>query len=53
MARYVTLKCCADMMGLKDAVKLLDMTLQQKCKTDEDLTKLTDTQVNEKARKAT
>jgi len=52
MARYGTLKCWAEMLGLKDAVKLLDATLQQEMKTDEDLTKLANPQINEKALKA-
>jgi len=52
MARYGTLKCWAEMLGLKDAVKLLDATLQQETKTDEDLTKLAVPQINEKAMKA-
>ena len=52
IARYGTLKCWAELMGLKDAVKLLDETLQQEGKTDEDLTKLAESQSNEKALKA-
>ncbi|MDB5490279.1 MAG: hypothetical protein JWO78_128 [Micavibrio sp.] len=52
MARYGTLKRWAELMGLSDAVKLLDETLKQECKTDEDLTKLADTQANQKALKA-
>lgn len=52
IARYGTLKRWAGVLGLKDAVKLLDETLQQESKTDEDLTKLADTQANEKALKA-
>ena len=52
IARYGTLKRWAAVMGLKDAVKLLDETLQQESKTDEDLTKLADSQANEKALKA-
>lgn len=51
IARYGTLKCWAQLMGLDAAVKLLDETLQQEGKTDEDLTKLAESQVNEKAMK--
>jgi len=36
-------------LGLKDAAKLLDVTLQQEAKTDEDLTTLADRNVNAKA----
>lgn len=52
ICRYGTLKRWAEIMGIKDAVKLLDETLKQETKTDEDLTKLADTQVNDKALKA-
>ena len=52
IARYGTLKRWAEVMGLKNAVKLLDETLKQESKTDEDLTKLADSQSNDKARKA-
>lgn len=52
IARYGTLKCWAQLMGLTKAVALLDETLQQEGKTDEDLTKLAETQSNEKALKA-
>jgi ferritin-like metal-binding protein YciE len=52
MARYGTLKCWAEMMGMNDAVKLLDVTLKQETKTDEDLTKLAEDQVNQKALQA-
>lgn len=52
MARYGTLKCWAMTMGLDDAAKLLDETLQQEGKTDENLTKLAEGQVNETALKA-
>ena len=49
MARYGTLKCWAETLGMKDAVKLLDQTLQQEMKTDESLTALADPKANEKA----
>lgn len=52
MARYGTLKCWAEMMGMNGAVKLLDATLKQEAKTDEDLTKLAEEQVNQKALQA-
>lgn len=52
ISRYGTLKCWAEMLGLKGAVKLLDETLQQESKTDESLTKLAEEQVNQKAMKA-
>ncbi len=37
------------MLGLKDAAKLLDVTLQQEAKTDEGLTALADRNGNAKA----
>ena len=49
ITRYGTLKCWANVLGLKDAAKLLDVTLQQEAKTDEDLTTLADKNVNAKA----
>lgn len=49
ITRYGTLKRWADMLGLKDAAKLLDETLKEESKTDESLTKLADKSVNEKA----
>lgn len=49
ISRYGTLKRWAQMLGLKDAVKLLDETLKQESKTDESLTKLADKSVNDKA----
>lgn len=49
ISRYGTLKRWAQMLNLKDAVKLLDETLKQESKTDEDLTKLADKSVNDKA----
>lgn len=49
ISRYGTLKRWAEMLDLKDAVKLLDETLKQESKTDEDLTKLADKKVNDKA----
>jgi ferritin-like metal-binding protein YciE len=46
MARYGTLKTWAGELGLKDAAKLLDMTLSEEKKTDEILTKLAKQGVN-------
>lgn len=49
ITRYGTLKRWANVLGLKDAVKLLDETLQEESKTDEDLTKIADAAVNAEA----
>jgi len=49
ITRYGTLKRWANVLGLKDAAKLLNVTLQQEAKTDEDLTTLADKNVNAKA----
>lgn len=52
IARYGTLKRWAEELGMKDAAKLLDETLQEEFKTDESLTKLAESAANQKARKA-
>jgi len=54
ITRYGTLKRWATELGMADAAKLLDATLQEESKTDSDLTKLADASVNDraKARKA-
>jgi ferritin-like metal-binding protein YciE len=52
ISRYGTLKTWADELGLKEAVKLLDQTLQEEKKTDEALTKLAETAVNQEAQQA-
>ena len=52
ISRYGTLKTWADELGLREAVKLLDQTLQEEKKTDEALTKLAQTAVNQEARQA-
>ena len=52
MARYGTLKRWATELGLKDAVSLLDETLSQEAKTDQDLTKLAESSANPTAKKA-
>ncbi len=54
ITRYGTLKRWATELGMADAAKLLDATLQEESKTDSDLTKLADSAANDraKARKA-
>jgi ferritin-like metal-binding protein YciE len=49
IARYGTLKTWALQLGLNDAAKLLDQTLQEEIKTDQLLTKLATASVNKKA----
>jgi ferritin-like metal-binding protein YciE len=49
MSRYGTLKNWANQLGMKDAVSLLDQTLQEEKKTDALLSKLAETKVNLKA----
>ena len=49
MARYGTMKAWAVRLGMKDAVKLIDETLQQERKTDKDLTTLAEAGVNSEA----
>lgn len=49
IARYGTLKRWAQELGMKDAVKLLDATLEQEVATDGKLTKLADDGVNARA----
>lgn len=49
ITRYGTLKRWAQVMGLQDAVKLLDETLQEEAQTDEDLTIIADAAVNSEA----
>lgn len=51
ISRYGTLKRWAEVRGYKDAVKLLDETLQQESKTDSDLSKIAEKQINDKALK--
>jgi len=46
IARYGTLKQWAQQLGIKDAVRLLDETLQEEKKTDEALTSLAEASVN-------
>lgn len=49
ITRYGTLKRWAQVLGLDEAVRLLDETLQEESKTDEDLTKIADAAVNSEA----
>jgi ferritin-like metal-binding protein YciE len=46
ISRYGTLKHWAQQLGMKDAVPLLDATLQEEKKTDESLTQLAESAVN-------
>jgi ferritin-like metal-binding protein YciE len=46
ISRYGTLKQWANQLGIKDAVRLLDQTLQEEKKTDENLTSLAEAAVN-------
>jgi ferritin-like metal-binding protein YciE len=46
ISRYGTLKQWAKQLGMKDAARLLDETLQQEKKTDQALTSLADAAVN-------
>jgi len=52
IARYGTLKRWAELMGLDEAVGLLDETLGEEKDTDATLTELADQQANEMARAA-
>ncbi|GAA4523128.1 ferritin-like domain-containing protein [Chelativorans composti] len=52
ITRYGTLKRWAEVLGLAEAVKLLDETLQEESKTDESLTVLADASANEMAKAA-
>jgi len=49
ISRYGTLKRWAEVLGMKDAAKLLDANLQEEIKTDQDLTALADASVNQRA----
>lgn len=51
MARYGTLKTWAGQLGLKDAVALLDATLQEETETDQLLSKMAQASANPKATK--
>lgn len=52
MARYGTLKTWAGELGLDEAVKLLDATLGEERKTDETLSKIAESNVNQHAEAA-
>ena len=52
ITRYGTLKRWATELGLSDAAKLFDQTLQEESKTDADLTKLADASANQRAKAA-
>jgi ferritin-like metal-binding protein YciE len=49
ITRYGTLKRWAEVLGMEDAVKLLDATLQEEAETDETLTGLADAAANHEA----
>ena len=49
ITRYGTLKRWAQMLGMDDAARLLDQTLAEESKTDEDLTAFADSSANQKA----
>ena len=49
ITRYGTLRRWANVLGLKDAAKLLEETLNEESQTDEDLTTIADAAVNEDA----
>jgi len=49
ISRYGTLKTWADELGLRDAVRLLDATLQEEKKTDATLTQIAESVVNSEA----
>ncbi|MFD2647027.1 ferritin-like domain-containing protein [Devosia albogilva] len=49
IARYGTLKTWAQQLGLNDAVKLLDQTLQEEIATDKKLTQVAEASANQKA----
>lgn len=52
IARYGTLRRWAETLGMKDAAKLLDETLQEEGKTDHLLTELAEKVANPQAQKA-
>lgn len=52
IARYGTLKTWANELGLNQSVKLLDITLSEEKKTDETLSKLAESGVNQHAQAA-
>ncbi len=50
ITRYGTLKNWAEELGFSDAAKLLDETLREESKMDQDLTKLAKSSANERAK---
>lgn len=50
ITRYGTLRRWAQELGMADAAKLLEMTLAEESKTDDDLTKLADMSANKRAK---
>lgn len=50
ITRYGTLRRWANELGMRDAAALLDKTLQEESRTDEDLTKLADLFANKRAK---
>jgi ferritin-like metal-binding protein YciE len=52
ISRYGTLKTWASELGLKQSVRLLDATLKEEKKTDDSLTRLAETAVNQEAQAA-
>lgn len=52
ISRYGTMRTWASELGLKDAVKLLDQTLAEEKLTDETLTEIAESVVNQKAEAA-
>jgi ferritin-like metal-binding protein YciE len=52
ISRYGTLKTWAAALGLQQAVRLLDQTLTQEKSTDEALTEIAETAVNQEAQEA-
>ncbi len=52
ISRYGTMKTWAAELGLKDAVKLLDQTLAEEKATDETLTEIAESVVNQEAEAA-
>jgi ferritin-like metal-binding protein YciE len=52
MSRYGTLRTWAQELGLNDAVRLLEQTLEEEKKTDATLTKIAESVVNQQAKAA-
>ena len=52
ISRYGTMKTWAEELGLQDAARLLDPTLNEEKKTDETLTQIAESDVNRQAEAA-